>query len=609
MSRLAARHSSRPVTGSPAEVRPRRLSSAALAFANAGVASVVFTAFALRFRFLWDADSYLHPAIARHYRLNGVFEAIPWGRFSMTSWGGDKDFLFHVALIPFTCGDPPTSARLAIAAMNALLIGALTFVFARREAWWAIGLSWWLYLTATPFLARVIRLRPEVVSLILLLLVCEAAARRRWAICGALGAVYTLSYTPFHLMIGLAAVWFLAFRLERGRWEWRLPVWMWGGVVAGLVVRPHPVENFRLWYAQNVTFYSLVGKLDIGQEVDAPRLAVVIPLIAGWLIGMVALALATHKRDGETADDDGVSRWEWIVYAITAAVFIVLYSRMGKMSIYVYPLALAALLRWCAAHRRRIGLWAAPLLVASIAIAFPAIANPTLLSLLGLRGEVLTETDLEAFGHAMPPHARVAATWSDAELFSFWAPQGRYLNIYDSTFMYVPYPRLWEAQAALFAGDDPDVVRTMRGPLESDFLAFDATGMRPRFLERVRHDPRLRVVYGGYNVLLAYDAGGEGAFVTDWNGAKHGAFVEIAGPSRCVTLRHVAQLAQSQRFEFTPWGNATLTVDGVQRVEVRKPVLAVLGHGVEVNIAEGEHSIEVRTCAASGRNGFYFLRR
>ena len=580
---------------------------------NTLLALIIFTIFALHLTLLWDTDSYLHPAIARHYRTDGIFSPAPWGRFSMTSWGGDKDLLFHIALIPFTNGDPATGARLALAAMNALLVGTLTFVLARRETWWALALPWWLYLTAPPFFTRVVRLRPDVLSLVILLMTCEAAARRRWAVCGVFAAIYTLSYTPFHLMIGLAVVWLIALR----RFEWRLLAWMWGGVAVGLIARPHPIENFKLWYAQNVTFYSLVGKLDIGQEVEPPHLRVLLPLIAGFLIGIVVLYLATRSgapgaSPGERRDSaaDGGARparapgapaeiepWEWIVYASTLAVFLVLYARMNKMSIYVYPLAIVTLVRWHAARDRRITWWAAPALVVSVALASPALANPTLLGLLGLRGNVATEPDLEAFGKAMPAGARVAATWSDAEMYIFWAPQGRYLNIYDSTFMYIPYPRLWEAQAALFAGNDPDIVSTMRGPLQSDYLAFDATGMPQAFIDRVRNDPRLRVVYGGYNVLLGYNPAGENAFVRDWNGAPHAAFVRGG-------CDFASAVNGPQRFEFAPSGEAALRIDGIERVQVRRPLGAVLGRGARIDVPAGPHRVEIHTCG-----GFYFVRR
>ena len=71
----------------------RRLSPPALAVANTLFAFLIFALFALQLRLLWDTDSYLHPAIARHYRLHGIFDPPPWGRFSMTSFGGDKDLL------------------------------------------------------------------------------------------------------------------------------------------------------------------------------------------------------------------------------------------------------------------------------------------------------------------------------------------------------------------------------------------------------------------------------------------------------------------------------------------------------------------------------------
>lgn len=554
--------------------------------ANTLLAIIIFTTFALHLRLLWDTDSYLHPAIARHYRLHGIFDPPPWGRFSMTSWGGDKDLLFHVALIPFTTGDPATGARLALAALNALVVGVMTYVFARGGPWWAaLMLPWWLYLTANPFFTRTVRLRPDIASLAILLMTCEAAARKRWMWCGVLAAVYTLTYTPFHLMIGLAIVWLFVLRYDSGQWEWRLPAWMWGGGAFGLIVRPHPIENFKLWYAQNVTFYSLVGKLDIGQEVEPPRLMIVLPLIAGWLIGMIVLYLAARRSDAPV--------WEVLVYASTLAVFFVLYVKMNKMSIYFYPLAVAALVRWRSPIRK----WAAPLLVVSIAAALPALAHPTLLGLLGLRGDVATETDLEQFGKAMPDGARVAATWSDAEMYVFWAPQGRYLNIYDSTFMYIPYPKLWLTQQALFDGNAPDVPSAIRGPLQSDYLAFDATGMPRDFTDRVRNDPRLRVVYGGYNVLLAYNPGGENAFVRYWNGAPHGAYVTGCGDFTSTVIG-------PKHFEFAPWDKATLALDGVQRIEVLRPLHAILGRGARVDVPGGAHRLDIHTCG-----GFYFVTR
>src|SRR5262245_5708187 len=105
--------------------RRLRLPPAALAAVAAILAFLLLAPITAQFRVLWDSDSYLHAAIGLHYRTHGIFDPPPWGRFSMTSWGGDKDLLYHVLLIPFTLGDLGSGARVALAAVNALLIGVL----------------------------------------------------------------------------------------------------------------------------------------------------------------------------------------------------------------------------------------------------------------------------------------------------------------------------------------------------------------------------------------------------------------------------------------------------------------------------------------------------
>src|SRR6266571_4773486 len=57
---------------------------------------------------LYDADGYYHLAVARAYAERGVFHTLDWARFSVMHDGfGDKEFLFHVLLIPFArLGDP-----------------------------------------------------------------------------------------------------------------------------------------------------------------------------------------------------------------------------------------------------------------------------------------------------------------------------------------------------------------------------------------------------------------------------------------------------------------------------------------------------------------------
>ena len=65
-----------------------------------------------------------------------------------------------------------------------------------------------------------------------------------------------------------------------------------------------------------------------------------------------------------------------------------------------------------------------------------------------------------------------------------------------------PHPREYAIQRAIFDGTVPDIAVAVKRDLDSDFLAFDWTTASPKLIERVKRDPRFKVRYGGYNVLL-----------------------------------------------------------------------------------------------------------
>jgi hypothetical protein len=67
------------------------------------------------------------------------------------------------------------------------------------------------------------------------------------------------------------------------------------------------------------------------------------------------------------------------------------------------------------------------------------------------------------FAQAVPANARGAATWADAEWYTFWAPDARYLNLLDPVFMAVPRPGAYRASPSVFEGTSP-TCRWWSGP-------------------------------------------------------------------------------------------------------------------------------------------------
>ncbi len=67
--------------------------------------------------------------------------------------------------------------------------------------------------------------------------------RYRWLM--VLSALYALSYTAFHVLIGLSIGWFIVIGWVYQRWEWRIPVYTTIGAAIGLVVHPHFPSNLE----------------------------------------------------------------------------------------------------------------------------------------------------------------------------------------------------------------------------------------------------------------------------------------------------------------------------------------------------------------------------
>jgi hypothetical protein len=585
-----------------------RRGGAAIFFA---AAFFLFAFVYLRMAILYDADSYYHLAVARLYGQHGIFAANPWARFSILREGADKDFLFHLILIPFaTFGDAAIGGRIALALFNAT-IATIVAVYAVRAVG-AIGYAvpLWLWIAAPPFFARVARLRPELLALIVILLAVDAVARRRPLALALLACAFTLGYTAFHVFFFLVVLWCWRDRRMIGAAA--------AGIVAGLLLRPHPVATLRLWYVQNVEFFRHTGVLDVGNEILPPSLRTLVislPFVAA-LVAFGVLQRRWRLESGDPADcleTVGVAREGALrartqpvcsvaalrrAMAIAALVFLALFARFGRMATYVFPLLALTVLMSPAPLRegeqitedRMRGLLRGPrslalVLALSIAAALPFALDAQLLAL--FRDDVRTEGDLEAFGRAVPPGAKIAATWGSGELYAFWAPQAHYLNVLEPLFMALPFPAEYAAQRRIFAGVEPDVARVAKTTLASDFLAFDRTDAVPLFLDRLRGDPRFRLRNGGVNVLVELRPDPSIVYTR-------------ADPSRCVT---VSRTLAAGTYGFAPYGRAD--IDG----RTFPPAAAILSRAVPVDLAAGTHRIVTCPDETRGENGFYLLPR
>ncbi len=615
--------------------------------ATFALALVFFAVLFGRFPVLYDTDSYYHLAIARAYQRHGIIDSLPWAQLSLLHEFGDKEILFHLLLAPLSdTADATAGGRFGLALLNALLAATIALLGVRAAGRWGLAAAPLLYFCSLDFLSRMVRLRPEILSLLLLLAATWCAGRARYRWLGLLAALYTLGYTAFHALLGLCFAWFAQQWWARGRCRWGLVLYPLLGVGLGLVLHPHFPQNLVVWKVQSLDFFQHKGLLNVGGEIEPQSTRDLLIENLAWGLGLWVLWRSRSRRGAER--DEPLAD----LFLVSAALFGVLYLAMQRFSIYFLPFATLAVL-W---ELRRRG--AAP--GRSTALPFrgrvPTILAMALVLGLGLsrsadllshransQDDLTREQEWATFGRALPPGARVAAEWGSTHLYMFWAPQATFLNVLDPVFMAVRYPRAYKVLRAVFEGLEPDVPLTLRTELRSDYIALSRFHRSSRLRRRLAADPRLRQVHRAYTLLYEVVPGANEAFVLDWRIVPEGtlppaageldgfapyprakepelraieAYVDATklagGADDCLALVHPLTVVEPtvRTYELAPYGRSKLWLDDRLELALGESPSAVLGQGVEIPLVlePGEHRITVLTCPGTGnRSGFYLL--
>ena len=235
------------------------------------------TYFGVRSRSLPLGDSPYHARLAYLYRTGKVAEAghnFHWMSASIWSDGfADKEFLYHLYLIPFTLGAKDANdttaliwgAKLSTAVLMSLIAMTLFGVlrgFNVRHAWAYVPLI--VVLGGWVFCARAEETRAWPAGVICSLAGWLMMAKNRRFELGLVAAIFTLSYSAVHflgILWAIRTVLMLVWGPERGltrKREFVNNLWLLGsilaGVVLGILLHPGRADFLRMW----VVTYLLV---------------------------------------------------------------------------------------------------------------------------------------------------------------------------------------------------------------------------------------------------------------------------------------------------------------------------------------------------------------
>jgi hypothetical protein len=636
---------------------PRWLLPALVSFA------VLLSFFASQ-RHLYDTDASYHLAIARQIAESGVPATLPQLRASALGAAdgfGDKELGFHLLLAPLVRFlEPIRAGQVALALLGAALFTLIATLGRPLLGRWAWALPLLVAPGSLEVAWRLVRLRPELLSLLLFIVAIDLAARGRHRWLGAVALVYALSYTAFHAFVGYFVLWFLVDGATRRGWRIERALYPALGAGIGLLVHPNFPANLRIWTLQNLDFFAAKATLDVGSEIAPQSTAVAFTANLGWLLGALALVACTRLR---TADDAPPNAPDLQAerargFALAATVFGVLWLLMSRFSIYAFPFATLALVAHLGRERVFAPRRVLPALFGRRAAAAWLVA-PALLTMLWTGSQELRRfrqrndpgpnlerlRDREAWAAALPQGAHVAARWQQTPIYLLAAPWGRYLNALDPIFMARPYPEVYARQRRLFLGDEPDPAMALATALDSRFVAFGATEPTGDLKMRLDHDPRFVARYGGNNWLYELaPAGAARDFVVDWRlvPASAGtppvdgidgsswprypvsvdpalraleAFADLRripsgdAESYCFLFARPAANDETE-IELSAWGPTTVWQGQRRLVEV-PGARAVLGRGTIVRLPASDVGewTSVRTCGLRGEPAGFYWRR
>ena len=611
---------------------------------------------------LHDTDSYYHLAIARSFAHEGIVYELPQLRFSLMRDGfGDKEWFFHLVLAPLAGTlDPLVAGRLGLALLGALAAAAMAALAVRALGWWGVAVPFWLFYASTEVAWRMVRLRPELLSLTLLLAAVAAIGLSRERLLGLVAFLYTWSYTAFQALGGLVFLCFVYFSWSRRRWQWPLVLYPLLGIGLALVTHPHFPKNLEIWVVQNFEYFLRKGQLDVGTEIRPNFTDVLLMVNLGWFAGLGVLVMSS-RRVADVAV--GTDRRLAEALGITALAFGGLYLLMSRFSLYFFPFATLWLIYELRRRGLRPGVWTylsprgdqggetrsvrgrLPLALCAglcLLLSFPEARRQLHTyeerTRLGPNHERIR--DREVLSARIPDGGRVAAGWGPTATLMLWAPQARYLNVLDPVFMATPYPDAHAKLMDVLEGREPDVALTTVEILKSEYLVYRSLG-RPRLEERLIEDPRVEVLHRGTQTLVRFRPA-PGAFVLSWHVVPEGAEAFDAGLrvadwppyprsgnprtrmlEAYVDARRTSPEEPCPRFvreiaipepvevevDVAPSGPTSVWLDGRLVVAVPEGSGAVLGRSIRLPIplSAGRHRWLVVTCEGPERSkGFYW---
>ncbi len=459
---------------------------------------------------LVGADAYYHTRISTLMAGEGLGQGFRWTQAS--AWRdrfADKEFLFHVLLMPFVCLDDVSAPKVLTVLLMALLASLLT-VMAWRHAWpWPWLWPCMLAGAGVLFHLRVSLTRPHLLSILLVVMAAGALLRRHRPLLLGLAVLFPLAYTAAHMLLALCLVYGVARLATRQGFPWREFALVLGGTVIGLLLHPHRENLFYLWRLQNIQVVSnafdRLGALAVEFLPPDGRLLLVDvgPLFLGVLGTGLAFSLLGKKASLAT-----------VFFFLASVAYLFLFLNIRRFVEYWVPfsiLFMAAAAKdllqgfdakaWLKRHR----VWGGVAIMVFIGVLSGSILRTSLGTQDILSKDSRPRYELEAAwlrDHLSKGEQVFTLWWTSFPFLFHHAPDQHYLVALDPTFMMAWDEERYQDWTRIATGQDPHAARRIPSRFFAHWVLAEKQPNHQGFIAQARRDKRFWLRFEGPDAIV-----------------------------------------------------------------------------------------------------------
>jgi hypothetical protein len=414
----------------------------------------------------------------------------------------DHHLLYHIYLAPWVHFGGQVGAKLAQVAIAAGVFTAVWSLLRQVGVHWAALWSLGLFCLSAPFLYRMLMIRTQGASLLLLVIALSVLFQRRYRWLIPLSFAYVWLYNGFILMPTLALLYTAAGWLADRHLDWRPVAYSILGMTLGLIINPYFPSNVVFMAEHLGAKVDFEGGVQVGIEWYPYTTGALLANSAGALLVLI-IGFLRPTFDGRKRD-----RVEnTLLFCALLTLFMLLRSRRF---IEYYPLF--ALL-FCAVSWGRQPARTADSLpfhlrrLAPFAVLVPAVLFATA-TYMDARQSIENADDPRQFvgaSHWLAAHTPEGTPvfqtdWDDFTRLFYYNTSNTYLVGLDPTYLELADPDLWTEWVAITRGEveqPSDVIRTLFG---SEYVVSDRE--HEAFATRAYDDPNMKLVYWDRNSMV-----------------------------------------------------------------------------------------------------------